>query len=320
MEKSVTISVVVPVYQGEASISRLHERLTKSLSDIVASYEIILVDDRSPDRTWKLIQGIASNDPNVRAFRLSRNFGQHKAITAGLDRTRGEWIVVMDCDLQDRPEDIPSLFAKVSEGYDIVLASRSSRKDTLLKRASSAAFYFLLGYLTQTKQDASVGNFGIYNKKVIHAVTGMRESIRYFPTMVQWVGFRSATIPVEHARRETGRSSYSLKRSLNLALNVVLAFSDRPLRLTIKLGFWLSTISTMVGIYYFFETLLGNIAVQGWPTIVISIWFLAGAIIFILGLVGLYVGKVFEQVKLRPIYIISENYNERESTLASNQT
>ncbi|MBL7669077.1 MAG: glycosyltransferase family 2 protein [Bdellovibrionaceae bacterium] len=300
------LSIVVPVYKARLCLSELHQRLTTHLEKFGQKYEIILVEDGSPDTSWELIQEISGADPRVRGLSLSRNFGQHPAITAGLDYAQGEWIVVMDCDLQDRPEEILKLYEKALEGYDIVLARRIRRQDSMLKKASSYCFYWLLSYVTGTYQDPSIANFGIYCRKAIDVLRTMRESNRYFPVMIRWVGFRVATLDVQHAQREHGETSYNFLTLFRLALNVILSFSDKPLRLVVKIGFSISIISFFAGIYVIFRSLNGSISVLGWPALIVSIWFLSGTIIFVLGLIGLYIGRIFEQIKGRPIYIVRE--------------
>jgi dolichol-phosphate mannosyltransferase len=305
----VFFSIVSPVYRAEKIIPTLVKRIEDSISQITSNYEIILVEDCGPDNSWAAIESIAKTNLRVKGIKLSRNFGQHYAITAGLDQCKGDWIVVMDCDLQDQPEEIINLYAKAKEGFDIVLARRAQRKDGFFKRFFSAAFYKTLSYLTGSEQDETVANFGIYSKKVIDAVVSMRESIRYFPTMIKWVGFESAKIDVVHDSREEGESSYNFKKLLKLALEIILAFSDKPLRLMIKIGLIISLISVVIAIDAIYSWLNGNISVLGYTSIIVSIWLLSGIIISTLGLVGLYVGKTFEGVKNRPIYLIQKKIN-----------
>lgn len=298
------ISVVSPVYRAEKIIPELVRRIDDSISKITTNYEIILVEDCGPDNSWTAIEAVAKKNPRVKGFKLSRNFGQHYAITCGLDHAKGDWVVVMDCDLQDQPEEIYKLYQKTKEGYDVVLAQRIERQDSILKRFFSKAFYRTLGYLTGSKMDESVANFGIYNQKVIQALTLMRESIRYFPTMVKWVGFNQTAIPIEHAERSEGKSSYNFKRLLNLALDIILAYSDKPIRLMIKFGLIISLASFVMGLVFLIRYLIGEVTVQGYTSLIISIWFFSGLILVMLGVVGLYVGKTFEGVKKRPIYLI----------------
>ncbi|NLL29122.1 MAG: glycosyltransferase family 2 protein [Bacteroidales bacterium] len=306
------ISIVIPVYKGEKMIQELVNRLNVVLQSISDDYEIILIEDGSPDNSWMVIEELCINDRKVRGIKLSRNFGQHYAITCGLNYAKGDWVVVMDCDLQDQPEEIPNLLNKANEGFDIVLAQRENRKDTFLKKLSSTLFYKVFSYLTETEQDASIANFGIYNKKVIASILSMNDYIRYFPTMVQWVGFDSIKLKVKHDSRFEGKSSYTLSKLLRLAFNNIISFSDKPLRILVKLGFYTSLISFLLGIFYLYQYFSGQIVVLGFASIIITISFLSGIIILTLGLVGIYVGKTFEQSKQRPNYIIQKiiNYNE----------
>lgn len=310
MEENIHISVVSPVYRAEKIVSELVRQIKESLKTITEDYEIILVNDASPDNSWQAIQNECTKDKCVKGIDLSRNFGQHYAITAGLSFAKGEWVVVMDCDLQDRPDEIPNLYHKAQEGWDSVFAQRVERNDTFFKRNFSKLFYQLFSYLTDTKQDATVANFGIYHRKIVDAILDMKDQIRFFPTMVQWVGFRKYYLPVQHSERFEGKSSYNLKSLSRLALNTIIAFSDKPLRLTVKIGFSIASISFVVGLVYLVLYILGNIKVLGFTSLFISIWFLAGVIITILGIIGLYLGKTFEKVKDRPVFIINEIVNE----------
>lgn len=306
------ISVVCPVYGCNTCLPELYSRLTRILTKITEEFEILLVDDASPDGAWGTILELAKHDNRVKGISFSRNFGQHYAISAGLDHCKGEWIIVLDCDLQDQPEEILRLYDKANEGFDIVLGKRSNRKDSFFKKLLSKAFYKILSFLTDSKHDYSIANFGIYNKKVIKAITIMNDSIRYFPTMIHWVGFKSIAIEVEHAERQHNKSSYSFRKLLHLAIDIVLSFSDKPLRLTVKLGLLISVTSVLFAAYNLIRYIYGLVIVPGWTSLIVSIWFLSGIIIFVLGIIGLYVGKTFEKVKQRPIYIIAEKININE--------
>lgn len=300
------ISVVSPVYGCSLLIYELYKRLVTELSKITPDFEIILVNDASPDNAWETIKQIAEKDTRVTGINLSRNFGQHYAITAGLDHAKGEWVVVMDCDLQDQPEEIIKLYQKAQEGYDIVLARRAIRFDNFLKKMSSKIFYTLLGYFSETNQDYTVGNFGIYKKIVIDNILKLGDVNKFFPVMVQWVGFKSTKIDVQHAERKLGTTSYSFSKLFNLALNTVLSFSDKPLRMTVKAGLFIVFLSFLMLLFQLWAYFSGQITVPGWASLFISIWFLSGFIIFTLGIVGLYVGKTFDKTKNRPVYIIKE--------------
>src|ERR1035437_711617 len=206
------ISIVTPVYGCRTCLVELYLRLTQSLEAINTDYEIIMVNDASPDGAWITIEEIAKKDKRVKGIDLSRNFGQHYAINAGLEKCSGEWVIVMDCDLQDQPEEIYKLYLKAQEGFDVVLAQRQMRQDSFLKVYLSKFFYKTLGYLTDTEQDSTIANFGIYHKKVIQTICSMGDSMRYFPTMVRWVGFKQTAIAIEHASRTEGKSSYNFSR------------------------------------------------------------------------------------------------------------
>jgi len=305
-EDLVEVSVVSPVYRAEGVVKKLVTELSSVLDPLGLSYEIILVEDASPDGSWDAIREIAAACPEIRAIKLSRNFGQHYAISAGLSRARGRRVVVMDCDLQDRPSEIPKMLAKADEGFDIVLARRVVRKDGWLKRTGSRMFYGVFGWLTGVKQDPAIANFGVYSDKVIAAINGMPETIRYFPTMVRWVGFLAATVDVDHAGRDAGQSSYNLRRLLNLALDICLAYSDKPLRIVVGTGFIVSLVGSAFAAYTLVLALRGEIAVLGYASLIVSVWILSGLIIFIMGVVGLYVGKAFEGIKGRPAFIVAE--------------
>lgn len=303
------ISIVSPVYRAENIVAELVKQIKESVTGITSDFEIILVNDASPDNSWLKISEECAKDTRVKGINLSRNFGQHYAITAGLSYAKGQWVVVMDCDLQDRPDEIPNLYAKALEGWDSVFAQRQMRTDGFIKKTVSKLFYRVFSYLTDTVQDPSVANFGIYNRCVVDAILNMKDQIRFFPTMVQWVGFRKYYLPVQHAERFEGKSTYNFKGLFRLALNTILAFSDKPLRLTAKLGFTIAILTFIVGIIYFVAYLTGHIQVIGFTSIILSMWFLSGVIMSILGMLGIYIGKVFEKVKERPTFIVAQTNN-----------
>lgn len=303
------ISIVSPVYIGEKIIQELVSQLDEVLQKICDDYEIILVEDGSPDNSWKAIEEVCKNNSKVKGIKLSRNFGQHYAITCGLEAANGDWIIVMDCDLQDQPEEIPNLFNKAKDGYDIVLAQRENRQDSFFKKISSKLFYKLFSYLTNTEQDSTIGNFGIYNKKVIQSILSMNDYIRYFPAMVRWVGFNSVKLMVKHSSRFEGKSAYTFSMLLKLAYNNIISFSDKPLRILVKLGYYISTISFFIGLFYLYQYFIGQIIILGFTSIIITISFLSGIIVLTLGLVGVYVGKTFEQSKQRPTFITQKKIN-----------
>ncbi len=306
------ISVVSPVYKAPKILRELVVRLEKSLSDITNSFEVILVDDGCPWDSWSVIEELAMDFKFIKGIKLSRNFGQQYAITAGLDYAKGDWVVVMDCDLQDQPEEIQKLYYEAQNNFDIVLAARESRKDNPLKKGLSKLFYKLLSYLSGAKYDHRVANFGIYSNLVIENINQFRESIRFFPGLVQYVGFRTSTVNINHSSRKLGNSSYNISKLVKLALDVILAYSDKPLRIIVKLGLMVSFVSFGYVAYSIWGWYNNKILVPGFTSLIASIWFFSGIVISTLGIVGLYIGKIFENVKNRPIYIIEKKIFEEQ--------
>lgn len=300
------ISVVIPVYQAESCLHELYRRLKASLETLTTDFEIILVEDRGGDRSWEVIRELAQVDSRVKGIQFSRNFGQHYGITAGLDHSDGDYVVVMDCDLQDRPEEIPKLYAKACEGYAVVYARRAVRQDHLLKRLSSKIFYAIFDYLIEQHSDPAIANFGVYSRKVIESYRSMRESVRTFPLFVRWLGFPSIAIDVEHAPRYRGSSSYTFDKLMHLAINSIVSQSNRPLRLSIKFGFFMAFCSLLVGSYYLLRYFLYSIPVAGWTSVIVSIYFLAGLFFINTGFIGLYVGRIYDETKRRPLYVIDQ--------------
>lgn len=306
---SIDFSIVSPVYKAELIVDELVKRIVASVSKLSENFEIILVEDCGGDGSWDKIVENCKKDKRVKGIKLSRNFGQHYAITAGLDHCKGQWVVVMDCDLQDQPEEIINLYAKAQEGYDIVFARRSLRQDSFFKKLSSRMFYKVFSYLSGVEQDGTIANFGIYHADAIRSVNSMREAMRGFSTMIRWVGFKSTAIDVEHAARFEGKTSYNWKKLINLALDIALAYSDKPLKLIIKAGFIISILSIILAVYYLVSYILGNIKVPGYASLVVCICFLSGLIILINGIIGLYISKIFDNVKQRPLYFEKHKIN-----------
>ena len=308
--KGILLSIISPVYHGEKMVEELVTRIVASVSTITENYEIILVNDASPDRSWEQIVKQCALNPRVKGLNLSRNFGQHYAITAGLAYSKGDWVVVMDCDLQDRPEEIPNLYKKaVSEDYDIVFARRAVRHDKWLKRMSSVLHHKIYDWLSDQHTDNSIANFGIYKRCVIDEYNRMPEQARAFGSLLRHLGFRRTAIDVIHAERAEGKSSYSLRKLLKLSFDVIISNSNKPLKITIALGFIMSFFSFLLAIYNILARLLGLINVAGYTTTVFSIWFVGGLLLFVMGILGLYIGKIFDQVKGRQLYIVRDKVN-----------
>lgn len=298
------ISIVVPVYRGEDCLEELHRRLVENVSQVTPDFEMVLVEDRGPDESWSKIQTLAEKDPRIRGARLSRNFGQHHAITAGLSLARGNWVVVMDCDLQDRPEEIPRLYAEAQKGFDIVLARRTRRTDKWSKRFSSVMFYKVFNYLTDLNYDGTVANFSIVSRKVVDQMRQMPEAVRFYGGFLTWMGFDRSYIDVTHGERYAGESSYTFTKLMQLATPVILAYSNKPLRLCIYAGTALAGLSVLGAGFVTVRALFYEIPVMGWPSLFVMLTFSTGAIIAVLGVLGLYIDRIFTEVKRRPLFIV----------------
>ena len=301
------LSVVIPVYEAEECLPELYRRLCLSLQAISPDFEIFLVEDGGKDHSWDIIRELAKKDTRIKGIRFSRNFGQHYGITAGLDYCDGDWVVVMDCDLQDRPEDIPRLYQKALEGHEIVLAKRVRRNDNPSKILSSHFFYKLFSYLSGIEYDRDVGNFRILSRKVVDSFRPLRERLRFFGGLVHWLGFPTASIDVEHDTRYKGKTTYTYGKLFRLAADAIIDHSDRPLRLAVKFGFAMSGIALLFGIYLLSRALVLRSPVMGWSSLIVSLYFLSGIIIGILGVLGVYLGQTFNETKRRPLYVITDS-------------
>jgi glycosyltransferase involved in cell wall biosynthesis len=301
-EDGIELSVVVPVFGCAGCLEALHARLTPSVEEITSSYEFVFIDDRSRDGGWDVLQRLAAADERVRAFRLSRNFGQDSAITAGLAQARGEWAVVMDCDLQEAPEDIPRLWAAAGEGYEVVRTTRRGWKHSAFRRATSR-LYRRLTMETDTRPDYS--NLSLMSRRVIDAFLRLRDRDREFTIALDWLGFDSTTVEIEHHPRHHGESGYTLQRLVRVALDGMFFRSTVLLRLVVLVGFVVAAAGVVVAAFeivdYFIER---DKTVPGYTSLAVLLLLLAGFIIVSVGVVGLYVGRIFEQVKDRPLFLI----------------
>jgi len=309
MKSPLEISVVTPVYKAQECVEELYLRLVKVLEKTVTSFEIIMVNDCSPDDSWRLIEAMAQRDPRVVGINLSRNFGQHYAITAGLDHARGNWVVVMDCDLQHPPEDIGRLYRKALEGFDIVFVKRTKRHDPFLKRLASRLFGIVYNVLSEIKLRENVSTFSIISARVAESIRSLKEGNRNYGFLLQWVGYDVATIEGEHARRFAGKSSYGFWRSVNHAIESLCSQSNRPLQLSIQFGFLLSFMAVSYAIWLAIGYYLFGVEVAGWTSVMVSMFFLSGLLFANIGVLGLYLGKVFDQSKDRPLYIVKDRLN-----------
>jgi polyisoprenyl-phosphate glycosyltransferase len=307
--EEVHISVVVPLYRCHDCIVELHRRLVRSVSLITASFEIVLVNDGSPQNDWLVVRELAARDPRVKAINLSRNFGQHYAIAAGLDYAEGDWVVVMDGDLQDPPEEIARLYAKASEGHDIVFARKPRKSHGFLKRLTSRSFNWILGYLMDTQLDKSVTHFSIVSRNVVRNLRLFKERNRSYAFFVRWVGFDVAYADVEHHPRYAGTGSYTLGKLFTLAFETMVSQSNKPLHATITFGFICALFAFLYGTYQILRYLLRGYPLEGWTSLIVSIYFLGGLGFVALGVLGLYVGKIFEETKHRPLYVVKDTVN-----------
>lgn len=306
------ISVVVPVYGCRAALEELYSRLTKTLNLLVEEYEIILVNDNCPQNSWEIIEKICAEDSHVVGMELARNFGQIQAITAGLDYSSGDWVVVMDCDLQDRPEEIANLYNKAIEGgYDAVFARRKNRKDSPLKVFVSKLFYKIYSWASGGNYDPAVCNFSISKRIVIDNYCKMRELHRAFVIYVKWLGFKITTLDVEHDPRKEGKSSYNMKKRIKMAIEILTSQSDKLLRLTINVGFFMVLCSIVAIIAIIIQYFVVHVN-PGWSSIIATICLVGGMIISSIGVVGVYIGNIFMQVKERPLYVVRTVLNKTE--------
>jgi polyisoprenyl-phosphate glycosyltransferase len=305
----IELSVVIPVYGCRPCLVALTERLSATLAELGRSYEIVYVDDRSPDGAWETLVELASSDPHVRAIRLSRNFGQHAAITAGLARSQGRWVVVMDCDLQDPPESIGRLYAKAQEGYDVVLARRLARRHSTFRRFGARLYTAALNVFTGTRLSGEYGALSIISRKVVDGFLELRDADRHYLSVLNWLGFETASIDVEHAERYAGRSSYTFPKLVQHAFTGLVFQTTKLLRWIVYLGFLVALLGLLLAAFFVYSWAVHD-PYPGWTSLAVLLLVLGGFILLSLGVTGLYVGKIFGQVKGRPLYVVDEERGE----------
>ena len=305
MSTAPEFSIIIPVCNEEDNLSALYDRLSVVIGKL-GTYEIILVDDGSKDRSWQLIKELHEKDGRVRGVSFSRNFGHHIAITAGLDYAKGRTIILMDGDLQDQPEEIPKLWRKLCEGYDLVYGIRKVKKDSLMKRFNSFLFWWLLNKLSGIDIPRNQTLLRIFDKKILDVLKDMRERARFIHGMIAWTGFRTALFEVEHARRERGVSKYNTIKLFRLAFNAVTSFSTVPLRLATYLGLLSAGVGLCYGFYFLYKKIFLGIPVLGYASIIVAVLFVGGVQLLILGIIGEYLGRVYQEVQARPIYILRD--------------
>jgi glycosyltransferase involved in cell wall biosynthesis len=303
------LSVILPVCNESSLIQELISRVKSNVDLITNNYEIILIDDGSVDGTWELIQKEAFQDNRIKGKRFSKNFGQHYAITAGIHNSEGDWIVVMDGDLQDRPEVIPALYRKALEGFDVVFVSRANRQENFFYLILQRIFYIGLRALSGLKLDYKQANFSIISCEVKKAYMNFPEKSRFYGSTIKWLGFKTSSIEANHGRRHSGKTAYSFRKRIKLALDIILAFSDRPLRFSIYIGFTSAILSSFGILYILYKQLVYGFKAQGWASLMLSIYLIGGLILIILGIIGIYISRIFTEVKNRPLFVISESIN-----------
>lgn len=298
-------SFVIPVFNEQDVLPELQARLTAVMATLDGESEVIFVDDGSRDGTYRLLRELHAADSRFKVIRLARNFGQQVAMTAGLDFALGDAVIVMDADLQDPPELVPELAKRWREGYDLVYAVRARRQgDTWLKRVTAAAFSRLLRRLTKLDIPLDVGDFRLIDRRAVDAFRSLPERTRWLRGMFGWIGFRQIGVPYERPARYAGESKYSWLTLLRIAVDGIISFSDLPLRLTLTFGFLISALSFVLGVFAITAKLAGGFAVPGWASLVMVVSFLGGVQLVVIGVMGLYVGRIYEEVKARPLYIV----------------
>lgn len=303
------LSVITPVLNEYSIISILISEIKIGCEKITNDYEIIIVDDGSTDETWNRIKTEASTETRIKGLRFSRNFGQHYAITAGLEFSKGDYVVVMDGDMQDNPAVIPNLYQKAQEGYEIVFVSRQNRPESLVYRLFQKLYYVLLRFLSGINFDSSEANFSILSRKVVEAYKTIPEQARFYGSTVKWLGFKRTSIKANHGSRFAGLPSYTFRKRVNLAMDVVVAFSNRPLKAAIIFGAILASVSVISMGLLFYNSLKYGFVVTGWASLMVTIIFSTGSLMTVLGILGVYLGRVFHEVKSRPLYIVDEVTN-----------
>ncbi len=305
MTRNVCYSIIIPVFNEEAVVHETYRRLTRVMQVIGEPYELLFVNDGSRDRTAEIIDGLAESDNCVKLLDFSRNFGHQIAITAGMDYAGGDAIVIIDADLQDPPELIPQMIDKWREGYDIVYAQRSRRKgETLFKKWTAALFYRTLRALTEVDIPLDTGDFRLIDRKVCDAMRSIREKNRFVRGLVSWVGFRSAAVEYVREERFAGETKYPLKKMLRFSVDGITSFSYKPLKLATYLGFIISLASFIYLMISLGQRLFTNNTVAGWSSLIACLLLLNGVILIILGILGEYVGRIYDETKNRPLYIL----------------
>ena len=301
------ISIVIAAFDEAQALPGMHARLTRVLDDLGMPAQVIYVDDGSRDATWRVLCELASNDPRVQLLRLSRNFGKELALTAGLDRADGDAVLVLDADGQDPPELLPAFIAKWREGFDVVYGRRSSRSgESWLKRTTASSFYRVMNRLSPTDIPANTGDFRLMSRRVVEALRGLRERQRFMKGLFAWVGYPQVAIDYQREPRIAGRSKFNYWRLWNFALEGITGFSTAPLRVATYFGLGTSLLAFGYGAWVIVRTLVRGDPVPGWPSMMAVMLFLGGVQLMALGVIGEYLGRLYLEVKQRPLYLVQE--------------
>jgi dolichol-phosphate mannosyltransferase len=302
-----TYSVIIPAYNEQEVIIESYNRLTQVMQGMDGSYELLFINDGSRDNTAQIIAGICEKDRHVRLINFSRNFGHMPAITAGMEHAKGEAVIVIDADLQDPPEVLPRMAEKWREGYDVVYGKRSSRKgETFFKKLTARWFYRIINALSAVDLPMDTGEFRLMDRKVCDAVNRLQEKNRYMRGLVSWVGFKQVAVEYVREERFAGETKYPLKKMMAFAMDAITSFSYKPLRLATTLGFIISLLGFAYTLVVIYQRLFTDTTITGWSSTVGIILFTQGIVLVILGMMGEYIGRIYEEIKNRPTYIIRE--------------
>jgi len=300
------ISIISPVYRAAVIVPRLVERIIAAIETIGVSYEIILIDDRSPDDSWPAIVAETAKSPHVRGVRLSRNFGQHNAISAGLALSRGQYVVVMDCDLQDNPDYIPQMYREIQTGYDIVLTRKIAKNHNAWRRLTAWAFFAIYNWAVDNKLPRNIGGYSMISRKVVAAFLSLGDYHRHYSLILNWLGFRRTIIDVVHDARFEGASSYSLRKLINIAFDAIVVHSQKLLRLSLTAAALFLLGAAMMMSYVIVQWFRGIAYLTGWPSTAVLILFCSSVILAMIGVLGVYLGRIYEQVRQRPLFVVDE--------------
>jgi glycosyltransferase involved in cell wall biosynthesis len=302
------VSVIIPCYNEAEGLRETHRRVTEVLSSLEAyRHEVIYVDDGSGDRTPELLRELQAGDPQVRVVYLSRNFGHQFAVSAGLAHASGDAVAIMDADLQDPPQLIPEMLARWREGYEVVYGVRTDREgETRFKLWTARAFYRLIRRLSDTEIPPDTGDFRLMDRRVVDAIVAMPERDRFVRGMVSWVGFRQTGVPYRRAPRFAGSTKYPFVKMARFALDGILSFSMKPLRVSVHLGFLSTALALVAIVYTLAQRLLTGHWVTGWTTLLITVLLFGGIQLISLGIIGEYIGRLYGEAKRRPLYLIRE--------------